>query len=111
MTHQPAIFLIVEVNRNWYESLPPDLQKIVSRDAAEQAVAINPQAETIIKEAVKGWQAHGGELISLPANEQTEMLRSLASVGTDVSAKNPTLATAYETVTAAAQRALGPATQ
>jgi TRAP-type C4-dicarboxylate transport system substrate-binding protein len=111
MTHQPAIFLIVEVNRNWYESLPPNLQEIVSRDAAEQAVAINPQAEAIIKEAVKGWQAHGGELISLPANEQTEMLNTLASVGTDVSAKNPTLAAAYETARAAAQRALGPATQ
>ena len=49
--------------------------------------------------------------IALPANEQTEMLKTLASVGTDVSAKNPTLAAAYETVRAAAQRALGPATQ
>jgi len=111
MTHQPAIFIIVEVNRNWYESLPPDLQTIVSRDAAAQAVAINPQAQAIIKGAVTGWQAHGGELISLPANEQTEMLKTLASVGTDVSAKNPTLAAAYQTATAAAQRALGPATQ
>ena len=110
MTHQPAIFLIVEVSRNWYQSLPPDLQEIVSRDAAEQAVAINPQAEAIVKEAVKGWQAHGGELINLPANEQTEMFKTLASVGTDVSAKNPTLAAAYETVRAAAQRALGSAT-
>jgi TRAP-type C4-dicarboxylate transport system substrate-binding protein len=111
MTHQPAIFIIVEVNRNWYESLPPDLQQIVTRDAAEQAVAINPQAQAIIKEAVKGWLAHRGELIDLPANEQTEMLKTLASVGTDVSAKNPTLAAAYETVTAAARRALGTATQ
>jgi TRAP-type C4-dicarboxylate transport system substrate-binding protein len=110
ITHQPAIFLIVEVSRHWYESLPPDLQEIVSRDAAEQAVAINPQAIAIIKEAVKGWQAHGGELISLPADEQTEMLKTLASVGTDVSAKNPMLAAAFETVTAAAQRALGPTT-
>ena len=110
MTHQPAIFLIVEVSRNWYQSLPPDLQEIVSRDAAEQAVAINPQAEAIVKEAVEGWQGHGGELINLPANEQTEMFKTLASVGTDVSAKNPTLAAAYETVRAAAQRALGSAT-
>ena len=111
MTHQPAIFLIVEVNRKWYDSLPPDLQKVVSRDAAEQAVAINPQADAIVKAAVEGWQAHGGELINLPANEQNEMLKTIASVGADISAKNPTLATAYETVTAAAQRALGPATQ
>jgi TRAP-type C4-dicarboxylate transport system substrate-binding protein len=111
MTHQPAIVIIVEVNRKWYDSLPPDLQNIVTRDAAKQAVAINSQADMIVKEAVKGWQAHGGELISLPADEQTEMLKTLASVGTDVSAKNPALAAAYKIVTAAAQRALGPATQ
>jgi TRAP-type C4-dicarboxylate transport system substrate-binding protein len=111
MTHQPAIFIIAEVNRKWYNSLPPDLQKIVSRDAAQQAVAINPQAEAIIKNAVKGWLAHGGQLIKLPANEQTEMLKTLASVGTDVSAKNPALAAAYKIVAAAAQRAAAPATQ
>lgn len=111
LTHQPAIFIIVEVNEKWYNSLPPDLQKIVTRDAAAQSIAINPQAEAIIKNAVKGWTAHGGELISLPAKEQAKMLKTLASVGTDVSAKNPTLAAAYKIVTAAAQRALPPATE
>jgi TRAP-type C4-dicarboxylate transport system substrate-binding protein len=111
MTHQPAIFIIVELNSKWYASLPPDLQKIVSRDAAEQAVAINPQAEAIIKQSVKGWRDHGGELINLPAAEQTEMLKTLASVGGDVSAKDPVLAAAYKTVTAAAERAQAPATQ
>jgi TRAP-type transport system periplasmic protein len=109
MTHQPAIFIIVEVNGKWFDSLPPDLQKIVTRDAAQQSLAINPQAEAIIKQAVKGWLAHGGELISLPANEQTEMLNTLASVGADVSAKDPTLVAAYKIATAAAQRALSPA--
>jgi len=111
LTHQPAIFLIVEVNQHWYNSLPPDLQQIVTRDAAAQAIAINPQAETIIKDSVKGWLAHGGELIDLPVKEQAEMLKTLTSVGADVSAKNPTLAAAYKIVTAAAQRAAPPATQ
>jgi TRAP-type transport system periplasmic protein len=110
MTHQPAIFIIVEVNQKWYASLPPDLRKIVSRDADQQAVAINPQAEAIIKKSVKGWLAHGGQLISLPANEQAEMLKTLASVGADVSAKNPALAAAYKIVTSAAQRAAAPPT-
>ena len=31
MTGQPSIFIIAEVNRKWYESLPPDLQQIVDR--------------------------------------------------------------------------------
>ena len=86
------------------------MQKIVSRDAEQQAVAINPQAEAIIKKSVTGWLAHSGQLISLPAKEQTEMLKTLASVGGDVSAKNPALAAAYKIVTAAAQRAAAPAT-
>ncbi|MGB7034587.1 MAG: TRAP transporter substrate-binding protein, partial [Xanthobacteraceae bacterium] len=28
---QPAIFLIAEVNKKWYDSLPPDLQKIIDK--------------------------------------------------------------------------------
>lgn len=111
MTHQPAIFIIVEVNQKWYNALPPDLQKIVSRDAAAQSIAINPQAEAIIAKSVKGWLAHGGELIKLPAAEQADMLETLATVGSDVSAKNPALAAAYGIVTAAARRAAAPAIQ
>ena len=34
MTDQPAIFLIVEVSKKWYESLPKDLQEIIDKDAA-----------------------------------------------------------------------------
>src|SRR5271169_752172 len=34
MTNHAAIFLVVEVSRKWYESLPADLQEIVDRAAA-----------------------------------------------------------------------------
>jgi TRAP-type transport system periplasmic protein len=33
-TGQPAIFLIAEVNKKWFESLPADLQQILEKDAA-----------------------------------------------------------------------------
>src|ERR1700733_13400161 len=42
MTNQPAIFLIVEVSKKWYDSLPPDLQQIVDREGAEESIAIAP---------------------------------------------------------------------
>jgi hypothetical protein len=42
-------------------------------------------------------------LIALPADEQAALLRSLASVGADVSKTKPLLAAAYKTVSDAAK--------
>ena len=84
-TGQPATFLVVEISEKWYDSLPADLRQIVDKDAAAQSVAINPQAIEINEQARKAWVASGGELISLPPDEQSAMLKILASVGADVS--------------------------
>ena len=105
MTNHAAIFLVVEVSRKWYDSLPTDLQEIVDRVAASEAKAINPQLDELEKQAIKGWSNNGGELIDLPADEQAEMHKVLASVGADVAKMKPNVEPAYEIVTAAAQRA------
>jgi TRAP-type transport system periplasmic protein len=103
-TGQPAIFLIAVVNRKWYDSLPKDLQRLLDKDAAAQAVAINSFAVRDVKEARANFTSHGGELIKLPPDEQASMMRTLASVGADVSKKNPKVAAAYKIVTDAAAR-------
>jgi TRAP-type transport system periplasmic protein len=103
-TDQPAIFIIAEANQKWYQSLPPDLQQIIDKDAAEQSVAINPFAVKLLKQAEDGWTAAGGELIRLPPSEQTTFTKTLSSVGADVSSKKPDLAAAYKIATDAAQR-------
>ncbi|HUI11929.1 MAG TPA: TRAP transporter substrate-binding protein [Xanthobacteraceae bacterium] len=105
MTDQPAIFLIVEINKKWYGSLPPDLQKIVDRDAAEQAAAIGLAAIEMRKKSQAAWTAAGGEEIKLPPDEQVQMMKTLSSVGADVSKSDPQLAAAYKVVTDAAARA------
>jgi TRAP-type transport system periplasmic protein len=104
MTGQPAIFLIVEVNRKWYESLPPDLQQIVDRVGLSESKKIEPVVERITAQAKQNWVASGGELIDLPVAEREQMLKTLASVGEDVSKKDPKLHAAYEIVTGAAAR-------
>jgi hypothetical protein len=43
-------------------------------------------------------------LISLPADEQAELLKTLSSVGADISKEKPALAEAYKIVSEAAQR-------
>jgi TRAP-type transport system periplasmic protein len=104
-TNHAAIFLVVEVSRKWYETLPADLQQIVDRTAASVATSINPQLDELEQKAITGWTNAGGELIDLPANERAEMLKILASVGADVAKTKPNVQAAYEIVTAAAQRA------
>ena len=105
MTNQPAIFLIVVVNKKWYESLPADLQKIIDKDAAEQSIAIDGFAVEQHKKAEAAWTASGGEEINLPPDEQAAMMKTLSTVGSDLSKSDPQLAAAYQIVTDAAARA------
>jgi TRAP-type C4-dicarboxylate transport system substrate-binding protein len=101
---QPAIFGVVELSKKWYDSLPADLQQILDKDAAAESVTINPQAIAINDAARKAWLASGGELISLPDDEQSALLKIVAGVGDEVSNAKPELSAAYKVVTEAAQR-------
>ncbi len=103
-TGQPAIFGIVEISKKWYDTLPPDLQQVLDQTAAKETVAVNPQATAITENSRKAWTAGGGELISLPSDEQAALLKLLSSVGEDVSRTKPLLSSAYQIVSAAAQR-------
>ena len=103
-TGQPAVYVIVEINKSWYESLPPDLQKIVDDDAAAQQAAIAPIAIDIVEKSRKGWTDQGGELISLPPGEQAEMMKTFASAVADITKPKPALDEAYKIVSDAAQR-------
>ena len=69
-----------------------------------QQAAIGPVASEIFNKARKGWTDGGGELISLPADEQAQMMKTFSSVGADVSKSKRTLDEAYKIVTDAAAR-------
>jgi len=103
-TGQPAVFVMAEVNKAWYEALPADLRKIVDDDAAAQQKAIGPVAEDIVGKARKGWVAGGGELIDLPAAEQAQMMTTFADVVAGVAKEKPALYDAYKVISDAAQR-------
>jgi TRAP-type C4-dicarboxylate transport system substrate-binding protein len=102
--NQPAIFLIVEVSKKWFDALPKDLQDIIDRDAAAESVAINPFAQGLWEKARKSWVDGGGELISLSKDDQAAMMKTLSNVGEDIAKSKPGLYEAYKVVTDAAQR-------
>jgi TRAP-type C4-dicarboxylate transport system substrate-binding protein len=104
-TGQPAIFAIIEVSKKWFDTLPADLQQIIEKTAARESVAVNPQATEITQNSRKVWTDTGGELISLPPDEQSSLLKLLESVGSEVSKQKPLLNAAYQIVSTAAERA------
>ena len=103
-TNQPSIFLMLEISKTWYESLPADLRQVIDKDAATETVAINPSAIDLFNKARQSWVDKGGELIRLPADEQTKMVQMIASVGEDVSKTKPGVQEAYAIVADAAKR-------
>jgi TRAP-type C4-dicarboxylate transport system substrate-binding protein len=103
-TNQSTLFIMIEVNKKWYESLPVDLRHVIDQAGARESLAINPFAVEFFTTARKVWMNSGGELISLPRDEQASMVETLASVGDDVSQTKPVLHQAYETVKEAAKR-------
>ena len=101
---QPAIFTVIELNKKWYNSLPPDLQQIVDKDGDRESLAVAPQALEIANGARKDWVDGGGELISLPPDEQASMLKTLMAAGKEVASAKPQVSAAFQIVTEAAQR-------
>ena len=102
--NQPSIFLMLEISKTWYQSLPLDLQAIIDKDAAVETVAINPAAVGLFNKAREAWMANRGELISLSADDQVRLIQTIASVGEDVSRSKPAVHDAYEIVAEAAKR-------
>ena len=102
-TNQPFIFSMGFLSKKWFDALPGDLQKILDTDAGKAAAEVNPWAADFYRKEAEVWKEHG-EIINLPAAEQAEMMKTLQSVGADVSKSSPDLEQAYNVFVAVAKR-------
>lgn len=102
-TGQPFIFSEAFISKKWYDELPKDLQTIIDTDAGKAQKEVNPWAADFYEKQRQLWKQHG-ELISLPADEQREMMQQLAQVGADVAKRKPALDAAYKVFAEVAKR-------
>jgi TRAP-type transport system periplasmic protein len=103
-TGQPFIFSMAFLSKKWFDSLPADLQKIIEDDALKAANEVNPWAADFYNKEAAVWKQHG-EIISLPADQQAQLMQTVAGVGAEIADRNPDLKAAYDVFVAAAQRA------
>ena len=101
---QPVIFGYAAVSKKWYDGAAGGFAAGHRQGRREAMKQVNPQTVEIDANADKRWVDSGGELISLPADEQSSMLKTLSSVAEDVSKTKPAVSAAYQIVAAAAQR-------
>ncbi len=92
------------VSKGWFDKLPADLQKIIVD--AGQKVSRDSLAVQIgqIKDHTENWLKNGGEIIQLSPDEKATLTRSLASVGTEVTAKKPDEKALFDLLSKVAKR-------
>jgi TRAP-type C4-dicarboxylate transport system substrate-binding protein len=103
-TGQYYVFLVIEMSKKWLDALPPNLQKIVRDDADSISRSILPWQLTEIETQRKAWVEHGGELISLPPDEQAEMMKRMSTIADDVGQTRPAIKEMYDLLKAAFKR-------
>jgi TRAP-type transport system periplasmic protein len=103
-SEQPYLNSLVIMSKKWLDSLPGDLQKIVRDDATATSAGIVPFVKDFLAKSYKVWTDTGGELTSLPADEQAAMVEKISSIGPDLSASKPDLNAAVQIVFASAKR-------
>jgi TRAP-type C4-dicarboxylate transport system substrate-binding protein len=103
-TGQPWISVAVVLSKKWFDGLPSDLQKILRDDSAAVTEQIVPFTSDFFVAQRKKWVASGGELISLPAADESAMIAKVSSIGSDLSQSQPQLNQAIKLVFAAAAR-------
>ena len=103
-TDQPYVNTIAVMSKKWLEALPPDLQQIVRDDATAVSSEIIPFASGFFAAQRKDWIDKGGELTSLPADEQAALIAKISSIGDDLSKSKPELNAAVKLVFESAAR-------
>jgi TRAP-type transport system periplasmic protein len=101
----PYIFTIAVISKVWFDTLSPDLQKIVVDDGAKTGRDLFPFVVNFIKDQRQAWTAGGGELIALPPAEQKQLLLQLAPVSGDALKDKPDALALYNAMIAARDRA------
>ena len=104
-THDTLLISFGGLSKAWLDKLPPDLAKIIVEEARKLQPWAREEAVREVAALRKVWtEQRGGEIVTLPAAEQTELEKRLKPIGADVTKGDPTLKAFYDKIQATAKK-------
>ncbi|HEX4411196.1 MAG TPA: TRAP transporter substrate-binding protein [Xanthobacteraceae bacterium] len=104
VTNDTFINSIAVVSKTWLDTLPPDLQKIVTDTAAADATKTQQWEFDFNKKLESDWSALGGTVVKLPAEDLAQMKTLLDPVADDATKDQPAVRDMLKMVRAAAAK-------
>ena len=101
---QPFLADVIFINQSWFDKLTPDLQKILTNDAAKLDRDFYSATKAADVAQQKAWIAGGGKIARLSAADRAAILSKLANVGEDVYKNEPKVLAMFRELKAIAAR-------
>ena len=96
---------IAVFNKAWFDKLPPDLQKLVTDTARKTSVDINKWSLAFIASQRAAWIKAGGEITKPSEAERARVMKAMAPIGAEITARKPEEKAMFEIMMRAAKRA------
>jgi len=103
-TDDTMLVPIAVVSKAWLDKLPPDLQKLVVEEGRKLQSRVQARSFEVVDDMRKKWLSAGGELVTLPANDQARLNELLKGVGPEVTKTNPALNAFYKRVQSVSEK-------
>lgn len=89
---------ITLVNENWFQSQMPEVQEAIRAAGRAAEEMVFPWGVDNVERANTVWLENGGEIHSLPEEEQASLLETFAEVGADVIADQSEVLAEYQRI-------------
>lgn len=103
-TDHSIVSVVSVVNRDWFEKLTPELQKLIADAGQRASNEVYPWAVDFIVKQRAQWLAGGGQIDKLSAAEQATLMKSLEPIGREVASRKSNQKALYEVLVDAAKR-------
>jgi tripartite ATP-independent transporter DctP family solute receptor len=104
VTNDTYIISLTVVSKAWFDTLPPDLQKVVIQAGKDIQTKAQQWNITFTKSLVDTWTKQGGTVHTLPDDDLAKMKTLLAPVADQATKSQPAVHDMLQTVRAAAAK-------
>ncbi len=103
-TEHTLIAATTVISKKWYDSLSPDLQKVVAESGRKVSEGLYQWSVDDINNGYAAWVKSGGELVRLEPKAQDALMAQLLPLGTQVTSKRPDEKALFDLLQDAAKR-------